>query len=149
MSSNQRAGRVVIIDDDANDLEFLTLAIRDIQTDGAHVEIEAFADARVALERLGQLAAEGQLPDFAMVDLNMPRMDGRALVKAVRQSNGVLGQLPILMLSTSIASADVVDCYRDGCNAYFQKPLEYTDLVELVGSVMAHWLGQVSLPGRA
>ncbi|MEM7517875.1 MAG: response regulator [Planctomycetota bacterium] len=136
---------VLLVDDSDDDLEFLRLAIG--ESTESELSLSDASDGFDALSRMRDMCTCGERPDLAIVDLKMPRLDGRGFLRAVREDE-TFSTMPVLILSTSIADSDVAGCYADGCNAFLQKPLEYRELVDLMRDVSRHWLGHVYLPPR-
>ncbi|MEL6330590.1 MAG: response regulator [Planctomycetota bacterium] len=138
-----RLFRILLVDDHEDDLELVRRAVERCGCSG--LELVTANDGLDAIEKLESLKLEDRLPDLLLVDLNMPRLDGRGLLRHVRAQE-LIAPLPVLMLSTSDQPTDIVACYRDGCNAYFKKPLEFRDLVALVEGIFIHWTDLVHLP---
>lgn len=86
-------------------------------------------------------------PDLVLLDLNLPRKDGRAVLAEVKQDPR-LAHIPIIVLSTSRADRDVRDCYSLHANAYLQKPLDLDAFADLMRGVEDFWLRRVALPPK-
>lgn len=84
-------------------------------------------------------------PDLILLDLNLPRMDGRELLAAIRQDEA-LKAIPVIVLSTSEAEADIICAYRLGANCYISKPVDLEHFVRVVARIEDFWLGTVKLP---
>ncbi|MEM0984151.1 MAG: response regulator [Planctomycetota bacterium] len=134
--------RVLLVDDNEEDVELVSIAIA--ESKDFRTTITAARDGVAALEALDAVPDE-RLPDFILLDVKMPRMDGRELLRELRQRERY-ASLPVLMFSTSESPLDVAHCYREGCNAYFVKPLGYTELVEIIDEILRHWGRRVRLP---
>lgn len=89
--------------------------------------------------------AEAPRPDLVILDLNMPRMDGREVLAAIKSDPDLL-QIPVLMLTTSSAERDIADAYEHHVNAYVTKPIDLDEFVEVVRSIEQFWLSIVRLP---
>ena len=85
------------------------------------------------------------LPRLILLDLNMPRMDGREALREIKSSEA-LKHIPVVVLSTSDALDDITRCYRDGGNSYIAKPASFQALVEVIRSLGHYWLSTVDLP---
>ncbi|WP_455231571.1 response regulator [Geopseudomonas aromaticivorans] len=85
------------------------------------------------------------LPGLIVLDLNMPRMDGRAALRALKDDPR-LRQIPVIMLSTSSDAEDIRRSYADGVNSFISKPASYSGLLEVVRSLGGYWLNTVELP---
>jgi CheY-like chemotaxis protein len=86
-------------------------------------------------------------PDIVLLDLNLPRMDGREVLEEIK-ADPLLKQIPVVALTTSSDEADVVSCYAAGANAYLTKPPEFADFVEVMCSFERFWLDFVTLPSE-
>lgn len=85
------------------------------------------------------------LPDLVLLDLNMPRMDGREALRAIKQDAG-LRRIPVIVLTTSSASEDIEGSYDGGANSFVTKPASFSGLIELVSRLGDYWLDLVTLP---
>ncbi len=102
--------------------------------------------ARDGVEAVAHLRdASSPLPDFVLLDLNLPRMDGREVLREIR-GDPALSHLPVIIHSTSGAVADVNDAYRMHANSYVQKARTLDEFREKVRSVVRYWLSTVTLP---
>jgi CheY-like chemotaxis protein len=85
-------------------------------------------------------------PDLILLDLNMPRKDGRETLRDLK-ADPDLRTIPVTILTTSRAEEDVQGTYRLGANSYVTKPVTFTGLVALMKSLGHYWLDTVELPG--
>ncbi len=118
----------------ANDLQFVT--------DG--VELMDF------LHRRGEYVdqANAPLPGLILLDLNMPRKDGREALEEIR-SDARLKRIPVVVLTTSQADTDVLRTYDLGVNSFITKPVTFDGLVEVMKAISDYWLQIVRLPSTA
>lgn len=84
-------------------------------------------------------------PGLILLDLNMPKMDGREALKEIK-SREEFRRIPIIILTTSKAQADVVRSYNLGVNSFIAKPVTFTALVEIMTTLGKYWLEIVELP---
>ena len=146
MRSQQRCP-IVVADDDAADRYLIEQAFEE---SGIQGEVHFLEDGQVLVERLtnqlmtSPLGAE-RLPCLFLLDLNMPRMNGRDALKIIK-SHPELKGIPIVVMTNSSNPDDVEGTYRDGANSYFIKPLSYSGLVDLVTLLKTYWLETASLP---
>jgi CheY-like chemotaxis protein len=89
--------------------------------------------------------AGARMPDLLLLDLNMPRKDGREALAEIRADPRLRG-LPVVVLTTSSAEEDIVRSYDLGANSYVQKPVTFAKMVEVVEAIGKYWLGVVKLP---
>lgn len=94
---------------------------------------------------LEDVERESTLPTLVLLDLNVPGMDGRQALAAIRQKER-LRHLPVVVLSTSKNPADVAYCYALGANAYHVKPVDYADHLTVLDRILTYWLTTVTLP---
>lgn len=86
-------------------------------------------------------------PDILLLDLNMPRKDGREVMNEMKHDPR-LSHIPIVVLTTSDADEDIMRSYQLGASSYIQKPVTFGKLVEVVETLKEYWLGVVKLPPR-
>lgn len=86
-----------------------------------------------------------QIPDIILLDLNMPRMDGREFLTHLR-ADAQLKVIPVVILTTSKAHSDVVRSYQLHANAYITKPLDFQQFVDVLHAIEDLWLDLVELP---
>jgi CheY-like chemotaxis protein len=84
-------------------------------------------------------------PDLLLLDLNMPRMDGREALREIK-ADPLLRAIPVIVLTTSSADEDILRSYDLGVNSYIQKPVTFPKLVELVTELGNYWFKIVKLP---
>ncbi|NVO16119.1 MAG: response regulator [Rhodoplanes sp.] len=99
------------------------------------------------LYRRGPFAAPGAaiMPTLVLLDLNMPRLDGRKVIRILR-ADETLRHLPVIALSTSESPKHITEAYAIGINAYLVKPANIPDYVAKVSSLWDFWMRTASLP---
>jgi chemotaxis family two-component system response regulator Rcp1 len=136
--------QVLLVDDNQADIDLTkdTLShdncISDVRTVPDGVEAMAY------LQRIGQYS-DTTTPDLIILDLNLPRKDGRAVLRAVK-SDPTLGKIPIVIFSTSESQHDIETSYALGANSYVSKPGNLTDYVSTIHSLSDYWFGTAQLP---
>lgn len=90
-------------------------------------------------------ATEHPMPVLILLDLNMPRMDGREALREIKSCD-TLRHIPVVVLSTSTAEVDIAGAYRDGVNSYIRKPNSFRGLLDVVQTLGHYWLETVHLP---
>jgi two-component system response regulator len=136
---------ILVADDDADDR---ALALDAFNENGITHELQFVQDGEELLEYLrreGRYAAPASAPHPAVVllDLNMPRMDGREAL-AIIKADPALKRIPVVVLSTSRAPNEVLGSYDLGANAFISKPETYEELVEILGTLGEHWVNVVT-----
>lgn len=84
-------------------------------------------------------------PSIVLLDLNMPGIDGRAVLKQIK-SNDTIKHIPVVVLTTSNAQTDIDACYADGANTYIHKPVELDGFFSAVQQLRNYWLNIAILP---
>lgn len=85
------------------------------------------------------------MPGLILLDLNMPRKDGREALREIK-SDPELREIPVVVLTTSKAEEDVANSYSDGANSFITKPVSFAALIEVVQTLGKYWLQIVDLP---
>ena len=136
-----RPMRILVVDDSAEDVLLLEEAMQEYGLDAV---LESAFDGDQALRRL-----RGEpLPDLVLLDLNMPRRNGREVLEELKQ-DAALRSLPVIIFSTSSSPSDVEACYDRHANSYLVKPIDFDGLGEVVRALDAFWVRQAALPGVA
>jgi CheY-like chemotaxis protein len=142
--------------------KMITILLADDDPDDRKLTQDAFMENRLAndfhavedgeelldyLNRRGQYESlRGEpLPGLILLDLNMPRKDGREALKEIK-ADPELRRIPIVVLTTSKAEEDIVRTYDLGVNSYVTKPVTFKSLVELIKILGCYWFEVVELP---
>jgi CheY-like chemotaxis protein len=99
------------------------------------------------LERTGT-HVDAPRPDLILLDLNLPRKDGREVLKEIKESPA-LRSIPVVILTTSSSEADVLQSYELHANCYISKPVDLDGFLKVVQSIDNFWLSVVKLPHSA
>jgi CheY-like chemotaxis protein len=151
MQRSNRVGwpiTVLLAEDDEDDRELTTEALLN---SGFAVQTRSVQDGQELLDYLRSDRAADRLDDAApwpsliLLDLNMPRMDGREALAAIK-TDPRLRRIPIVVLTTSDDNDDVTAAYDLGANAFITKPVTYAGLLEVMGTVARYWSEIVELP---
>ncbi|GAB3808449.1 response regulator [Micromonospora zhanjiangensis] len=136
--------RILVVDDDPGDVLMIEEAL-----EGSDVEktIDVVSDGEEAMEFLRRTGRheDAARPDMILLDLNMPRMDGRQVLGAVKQDED-LRSIPIVVLTTSNADTDILSSYTLQANAYVTKPIGLDDFNEVVRRIDEFFGRVVVLP---
>jgi CheY-like chemotaxis protein len=140
---------ILIADDDPDD----QLLIRDALAENRLLnDIHFVGDGQELMDYLLRRDAysaprRAPRPDLILLDLNMPRKDGREALREIRQ-NAELRCIPIVVLTTSKADEDVVRMYELGVNSFIVKPVTFQALVDVIHVVTEYWFSIVRLPSH-
>jgi two-component system, response regulator len=148
-SNNSNAITILLADDDEDDRVMARDALRDARL---HNDLRTVIDG---VELLAYLRREGRFadpessprPGLILLDLNMPRMDGREALAAIKQDPD-LRAIPVVVLTTSKAEEDVLRTYDLGVNSFITKPVTFLGLVEVMKVFSRYWLEIVDLPNE-
>lgn len=147
MNSQTDSFLVLMAEDDEDD----RLLIRDaVKESGQALTVTIVADGEEVIDYLHQTGrfedTPGfRLPNLILLDLNMPRKDGRETLAALK-SDPALRQIPVVMFTTSNDPLDIAYCYDLGANSFITKPVHFDELVKVFHTLSAYWFGIVSLP---
>ena len=135
---------VLLVEDSPGDVRLTQEAFRDanrsIQLHVAADGVEAMAFLRHQGEHV-----DAPRPDLILLDLNLPKMDGREVLAQVKEDDE-LKMIPTIILTTSDAEADIVKSYELQANCYLSKPVQFDEFAALVRSINDFWLTRVKLP---
>jgi two-component system, chemotaxis family, response regulator Rcp1 len=135
---------VLLVEDNAGDVRLTREAFREAN---GSIQLHVACDGMEAMSFLRQEGAyvDAPRPDFILLDLNIPKMDGREVLAQIKQDEG-LRAIPTIILTTSEAEADVVKSYQLHANCYLCKPVELDSFERLVAGINDFWLTKAKLP---
>jgi len=138
---------ILMVDDDADDRMLTEKALRKNRVINPIQFLTDGEELLDYLKRKGRFAeaAASPRPCFILLDLNMPKMDGRKALLFVK-SDPELKKIPVVVLSTSSAEEDILRSYNLGANSFITKPVSYDGLVSMMESLKNYWLEIVELP---
>jgi chemotaxis family two-component system response regulator Rcp1 len=137
---------ILLVEDNPGDVRLTQEALREGKVkNNLHV-------ARDGVEALAFLRREGihkdaTRPDLVLLDLNLPRKDGREVLAEIK-ADPALKMLPVVVLTTSSAEADILNTYSLHANCYITKPVDLEQFVKVVKSIDDFWLTVVRLPSE-
>ncbi len=139
--------RIVVADDDADDRMMIKDAFEESKLSNPVDFVEDGVQLLEYLRREGPYTefAGQPYPGFVLLDLNMPRKDGRTVLKEIK-GDPVLHRIPIIILTTSKAEEDIIKTYNLGVNSFICKPVSFDKLVDIVRTVGHYWIEIVALP---
>jgi two-component system, chemotaxis family, response regulator Rcp1 len=135
---------VLLVEDSPGDVRLTREAFREANLSvRLHVTNDG-VEAMAFLRREGA-ARDAPRPDLVLLDLNLPRMDGREVLAQIK-TDDELRAIPTIILTTSDAEADIVQSYELQANAFLSKPVRLEDFEGLIKTVSDFWLTKVKLP---
>jgi CheY-like chemotaxis protein len=137
---------ILLVEDSPSDAEFTVEALKEAKVRNHLSIVEDGVLAMEFLRRQGRFA-DAPRPDLIMLDLNLPRKDGREVLAELKADES-LRTIPVVVLTTSRAEQDVVRAYQLHANCYITKPVDFQQFLEVVRSIESFWLFVVTLPPR-
>jgi CheY-like chemotaxis protein len=137
---------VLLVEDSPGDVRLTQEAFRE-----ANIRIHLHV-ASDGMEAMAFLRQEGSFhdaprPDFILLDLNLPKMDGREVLACIKKDES-LKTIPTIILTTSNSEADIVKSYQLQANCYLTKPVQLSEFDDVVKSINDFWITRVKLPQR-
>ena len=132
------------MDDNPDDVELTLTALKSTKLANNVSVVNDGIEAMMFLRQEGKYAASPR-PSLVLLDLNMPRMDGREVLSEMKDDSA-LRQIPVVILTTSQDEEDILRSYDLHANCYVSKPVALKQLVKIVQSLEDFWFGVVQLP---
>ncbi len=136
--------QILLVEDSPGDVALTTEALRDARIAN---DLHVVGDGEAALAFLrgeGEYAGAPR-PDLMLLDLNLPRKDGREVLAEVKWDEN-LRRIPVVVLTTSTAEVDILRSYDLHANCYISKPVDFGEFLDVVRSIEGFWLSIVRLP---
>ena len=146
MDEGVKAIDVLLVEDDPGDVLMTREAFADHKLKNVLHVVDNGADALTFLRKEGPYS-DAPRPDLVLLDLNLPRMDGREVLAAVKADED-LCSIPVVVLTTSEAEEDVLRSYQLHANAYVTKPVDFERFLDVVRQIDDFFLTVVKLPPR-
>jgi two-component system, chemotaxis family, response regulator Rcp1 len=135
---------VLLVEDSVGDVRLTREAFKDAKV---HINLHVAADGAEAMAFLKREGphTDAPRPDLILLDLNLPKKDGRQVLKEIKESP-TLGIIPVVILTTSASEADILRTYQLHANCYITKPVDLDGFLTVVKSIDSFWLSIVKLP---
>jgi CheY-like chemotaxis protein len=137
---------VLLVEDDPGDVLMTQEAFADYKLGNNLHVVNNGVDALAFLRNEGEYA-DAPMPDLVLLDLNLPRMDGREVLAAIKDDEN-LRRIPVVVLTTSEAEEDVLRSYSLHANAYVTKPVDFERFIDVVRRIDEFFVTVVRLPSR-
>ncbi|MCX7596708.1 MAG: response regulator [Fischerella sp.] len=135
---------VLLIEDNPGDVELTKIALEDSKISVNLNVVEDGVEAIAFLRREGKYAQVTH-PDIVLLDLNLPKKDGREVLAEIKADDN-LKRIPVVVLTTSQAEEDILRAYNLSANCYINKPVDFDQFVKIVQSIETFWFTIVKLP---
>jgi CheY-like chemotaxis protein len=138
---------VLLVEDSPGDVRLTREALKDAKV---QINLHVASDGKEAIAFLMREGkhANAPRPDLILLDLNLPRKDGREVLKEIKE-NASLKSIPVVILTTSESEADILRSYQLHANCYISKPVDLEGFLKVVQSIDNFWLSVVKLPHEA
>lgn len=138
--------RILLVEDNPNDIEITRRALEKGQVKN---ELTIARDGQEAIDLLfGHAGARASLPGLILLDLNLPRVDGREVLSRIK-TDPELRRIPVIVLTTSTREEDVVRSYDLGVNTFISKPVRFEDFIKVITAIQEYWIVIATLPPSA
>jgi CheY-like chemotaxis protein len=144
--SELKPANVLLVEDNEDDIELTLEALEDSKV---RMEINAVSDG---ISALAFLRREGDYvdkprPDLILLDLNLPQMDGREVLKKIKGDPN-FAEIPVVVLTTSENDEDILKAYQLHANCYISKPVDFLKFTEIIRQIEGFWLQLAKLPRK-
>lgn len=137
---------ILLVEDDPGDVMLTREALKNGKAYDSLNVVKDGIEALAYLRREGEYA-DAIRPDLILLDLNMPRMDGRETLAAIKADDDLKG-IPVIVLTTSAADQDVVKSYDLRASCFVTKPVDLAQFTEVVRAIKSFWLCVVTYPSK-
>ena len=135
--------KILMTDDDSDDRMMALLAFKKLNA--AH-SIDFVTNGQELIDYLNlRINSGGDLPDLILLDLNMPKKNGREVLQELKQ-HPVFKSIPVVVYTTTKNEMEIRRCYELGANTYIVKPARFEALLKVVEDVRNYWFGTASIP---
>jgi len=145
-SENLRIINILLVEDNPGDVRLTQEVLKEGKIQNV---LNVVIDGEEALEYLhkeGKFAA-AELPDIILLDLNLPKIDGREVLEHIKKDPD-LKRIPVIVLTTSDAQNDIIKMYDNHANCYITKPVDFGQFINVIKSIEDFWLTIVKLPPK-
>lgn len=145
MQSRNNINLIVVADDDPDDRLLMEEAFEENQLPCSLKCVEDGVELLDFLNKKGKYEAENSLlPDLILLDINMPRKNGKEALKEIK-ANPQLRHIPVLMFSTSKSIDEISSTYALGANSFIVKPSSFDGILEVTKTIQKYWIDTVSI----
>ncbi len=141
---NGKTIQILLVEDNPGDVRLTQEALKESKIGNALHSVSDGVEAMAYLRREGKYAPVPH-PDLILLDLNLPKKDGREVLEEIK-SDPELRRIPVVILTTSKAEEDIFRTYDHHANCYIPKPVDFTKFMDVVKTIENFWLTIVALP---
>jgi len=142
-ATTRHEARILLVEDNPADVRLTQEVVRE---GPVNIALDVARDGEVAMQMLRRKGDYATLPrpDLILLDLNLPRKDGREVLVEIK-SDPELRTIPVIMLTTSAAETDVLACYEAHANSFITKPIDLDEFSRVIEVIEEYWLRVVRL----
>ena len=143
---NSRPAVILLVEDNDNDVELTRMGFKKSKL---MVHLHHVIDGEECMDFLRKQGkyVDAPTPDLILLDLNMPRMDGREVMEEIAADEG-LSHLPVVILTTSSDEGEILKLYKLRCSSYIVKPIDFGQFAHVIQTLGDYWLTVVVLPSN-
>ena len=145
-SRGARPIQILMVEDNPDDIELTVEALKDARV-ANHLTVVQDGEEALSYLRCRGKYPQAVRPDLILLDLNMPRKNGRDVLRDIK-NDPKLKRIPVVILTTSQAEDDILHTYDLHANCYITKPVDFNQFLKVVRSIEDFWLTVVKLPPR-
>lgn len=142
-----KSAHILLVEDNPGDVSLVRAALDEAKL-ANELHVASSGDEAVAYLGKAGTSPEHPVPDLILLDLNLPGMSGKEVLRVVR-STAATSTTPVVVMTSSEAERDIVESYELHANCFVTKPLDFEKFVAIVQQVEEFWLTVVKLPRRA
>ena len=146
MKRNVETIDILLVEDNPGDVRLTREALKDAKVLNEVYVAQDGVEAMQFLHKEGKFA-DAPVPDLILLDLNLPRKDGREVLAEIKQ-DPKLKRIPVVVLTTSKADEDIIRTYNLHANAYITKPVDLNRFIEIIHTLEEFWFSIVKLPPK-
>lgn len=136
---------ILLVEDDPGDATLCKRALRDWQHPNEVHHVVDGVECLAFLRQEGERFAKAPRPDLVLLDLNMPRLDGREVLEILHKDPD-LKNIPVVVMTTSDFEQDILRSYALGANSFITKPVEFDRFMTVMQAIEVYWVKTVTLP---
>ncbi|NYB53115.1 MAG: response regulator [Methanobacteriaceae archaeon] len=146
ISNDTNQIEVLLVEDNPGDVRLIQEVFKEAEI---HNTLHVAIDGEEAMDLLHMKGENplNRLPDLILLDLNLPKRDGRTVLKEIKKDDR-LKCIPVVILTSSVREEDLIEAYKNNANCYIKKPVDLNQLIKVVENIGDFWMNTVKLPPR-
>jgi CheY-like chemotaxis protein len=133
---------ILLVEDNEGDVLLTTEAFEESKIVN---RITALRDGKQAVDFFESIKKKEDIPHLVLLDINLPKMSGHEVLVYIK-NNEKYKSIPVIMLTTSSAEKDILQCYKNHVNCYITKPIDVSDFMKAISKIEDFWINIVSIP---